>query len=330
MPRFLFLLSFLIALSFLTVACRQKTENNMVGVSIKPLHSLVSSLLQDTGVTARLIIPGNKSVHRFHLKPSQARILNRARVVIRFSHDLETFITPRAKSHPDKVITVTDFNDLPFLYSRGKNFKDQHHKNSDHDSQNHSHTRHHEHTHSHNSGRPDPHLWLDPLMMQQVVEKLAEKLSIIWPEKKTLIDKNLAHLKASLKKLDETLKAKLVKLANSPFHYMVYHDAYRYLERRYGLKHHGIIRTNLHGNISARHLSRLLKKISTQNIKCLFVEKQTKGKLTRLLTQKSKIESIVIDPAGSFIPAGIPHYQKLMIQIADRFESCLNSGNTKK
>lgn len=62
-----------------------------VVVSIKPLHSLVSQVMGDTG-TPTLLIEGSGSPHTYSLRPSQARALADADVVFWIGPDLETFL----------------------------------------------------------------------------------------------------------------------------------------------------------------------------------------------------------------------------------------------
>ena len=62
-----------------------------VVVSIKPVHSLVSGVMQGVGTPA-LIVEGAGSPHTYSLKPSQARALQSADVIFWVGHDLEPFL----------------------------------------------------------------------------------------------------------------------------------------------------------------------------------------------------------------------------------------------
>ncbi len=62
-----------------------------VVVSIKPLHSLVSGVMEGVG-TPSLIVQGASSPHTYSLTPSQARTLQRAKVIFWAGHELEAFL----------------------------------------------------------------------------------------------------------------------------------------------------------------------------------------------------------------------------------------------
>ena len=59
-----------------------------VMASLLPIHSLVQGVMGDLG-EAQLLLPAGASPHGFSLKPSQARALANADLVIRVSDELE-------------------------------------------------------------------------------------------------------------------------------------------------------------------------------------------------------------------------------------------------
>ena len=62
-----------------------------VVTSIKPVHSLVSGVMEGVG-TPSVIIEGAGSPHTYSLKPSQARQLQDAKLVFWMGDELETFL----------------------------------------------------------------------------------------------------------------------------------------------------------------------------------------------------------------------------------------------
>lgn len=68
-----------------------------VVVSIKPLHSIVSAVMQGVG-KPELIVSGNASPHDFALKPSQAKLLQDADLIFWVGHELELFLEKPLKT----------------------------------------------------------------------------------------------------------------------------------------------------------------------------------------------------------------------------------------
>jgi zinc transport system substrate-binding protein len=59
-----------------------------VVVSIKPIHSLVASIMQGVGEPA-LIVEGAASPHTYSMKPSNASALEKANVIFWVGHGME-------------------------------------------------------------------------------------------------------------------------------------------------------------------------------------------------------------------------------------------------
>ena len=62
-----------------------------VVTTIKPLHSLVSSVMEGVGEPS-LIIEGTNNPHTFVFKPSHAELLEEADIVFWIGEDLEAFM----------------------------------------------------------------------------------------------------------------------------------------------------------------------------------------------------------------------------------------------
>ena len=76
----LLLPSLLLSFFFLSSAFAQVPAPRVV-VSIPPLHSIVARVMQDVG-EPDLLLSGGASPHAFSLKPSQARLLQDADMVV--------------------------------------------------------------------------------------------------------------------------------------------------------------------------------------------------------------------------------------------------------
>src|SRR4051794_27721066 len=69
----------------------QAAEAPVVVTSIKPIHSLVASIMQGVG-EPELIVDGAASPHTYSLKPSNARALQSAKVIFWVGSGLEAFL----------------------------------------------------------------------------------------------------------------------------------------------------------------------------------------------------------------------------------------------
>lgn len=82
-----------------------------VVVTIPPIHSLAASVMEGVG-EPRLLVKGASSEHTYAMRPSDARALAGADVVIRVSEHLETFLNKPIASLSDKT-KVTTLAEIP-------------------------------------------------------------------------------------------------------------------------------------------------------------------------------------------------------------------------
>ncbi|SFS55893.1 metal ABC transporter substrate-binding protein [Halostagnicola kamekurae] len=81
----------------------------------------------------------------------------------------------------------------------------------------------------------DPHVWLDPVIAQDIVETIAEGLADADPDNADTYDANAAAYREELAAVDEKLH-ELTDAADRTVAVFAGHDSYRYLERRYGFE----------------------------------------------------------------------------------------------
>ena len=129
-------------ISLLTFISYAKAETKVV-TSIKPIHSLISYVMNGVG-TPGLLVDGSSSPHTFQLKPSHATMLQEADIVFWIGEDLESFLeTPLESIAKDaKQVTLMESEDIEMLKFREKNVFDDHDEHGDeHD----EHDEHEEH-----------------------------------------------------------------------------------------------------------------------------------------------------------------------------------------
>ena len=87
-------------LSLFTIFLPAKADIKVVA-SIKPIHSLVSYLMDGVG-KPDLIVDGYASPHGFAMKPSHAKMLQNADLIIWVGEDLENFFRKTIKINSKK------------------------------------------------------------------------------------------------------------------------------------------------------------------------------------------------------------------------------------
>jgi zinc transport system substrate-binding protein len=286
-----------------------------VVVTIKPIHSLVVRLLDGVAVP-QLLVKGSASPHAFALKPSDVRALNDANVFIRVSDALEPFTRSIVNALPKSVdvVTLAEAPGVKLLEQRSGGTFEAHGEHGEHG--------------EHESGDdltahgvPDGHIWLDPDNAKVIVAHLADVLSRHAPQYSTRIKENAARLAADLDALTATTAAETAPLKGKPF--IVFHDAYQYFERRFGLEAAGAITVSPEQQPSAKRLSELRRKIAALGAVCVFAEPLFQPGLVAAVTEGSRAHAGTLDPEGMGLEPGGDLYFKLMRNLAAGFRSCL-------
>lgn len=294
-----------------------------VVVTIKPVHSIVASVMQGVG-TPRLLIDGTGSPHTFTMKPSDAKALNAAAVVFRVSEGLEPFTGRLARSLPKSVrlVTLEETAGLTLWDLRaGGTFESHSHGAKDA----HGHSHGHSHGHPKSDSDRDGHIWLDPDNAKRLAVHIAGILAELDPPNGDRYRGNAATLVADLDALVPDLEKTLRPVAGQP--YLVFHDAYQYLERRFGLAAVGSVTVSPDVPPSAKRLSALRKKISGLGATCVFAEPQFEPKIVATIVEGTTARRGVLDPLGSAIPAGPGHYAATMRGLAASLAECLGKSS---
>ena len=282
-----------------------KAEVNVV-TSIKPLHSLTSYIMDGVGEPG-LIIDGVASPHNFQIKPSHAKMLQKADLVIWVGEDLESFLPTALKSIPKNsvVLELLDQSGLKKLKFREKNIFEGH---DDHG--------HDEHGHAH--GEYDPHIWLDPSNAKVIVKKITNQLSKIDKDNSSVYKANSKKLLKDLDGLIKEVKNEINKDAS----FVVFHDAYQYFEKRFGINVIGALTVNPDVMPGAEQLAEIREVIEHEKAKCIFSEPQFNPNIINSIASDTGVKTGVLDPLGANIDKGKNMYFDLIKDMSNSLKDC--------
>ncbi|MFV3073871.1 zinc ABC transporter substrate-binding protein [Niveispirillum fermenti] len=284
-----------------------------VVVSVKPLHSLVAGIMQGAG-EPYLLVRGAASPHAFALRPSDARALADAQLIVWAGPMMETFLERPLSTlaRGATLLTLSQSAGVRLLPTRAGGAWEHH----DHD---HGHA-----GHDHGDLTTDGHLWLDPMNAKAIGLAVAGALSTLDPARAALYHANAQARSEEIDRLHAELSAELATVRDRPF--IVFHDAYHYLEDRYGLATAGAITVSPDQPPGAARLSALRRRIAQAGAVCIFAEPQFEPALVRTLAQGTKARTGVLDPEGANIPDGPGLYPALMRFNVRSLVDCLSGG----
>ena len=319
-------------LSILTFFTPANAEIKVVA-SIKPIHSLVSYLMDGIG-KPDLIVDGYASPHGFAMKPSHAKMLQNADLIFWVGEDLENFLEKPLGSIAKKAekIELINSHDLQVLKFRERNIFDEHDdhdhghkkkKKDDHDDHDdHGHKKkddHDDHGHEgHAHGEYDPHIWLDPINAKAMLNEMAEHLIENDPKNKAKYKSNLAKALQEIDKLTIDVMTDLSSSVSS----IVFHDAYQYFEERFNVKVLGAFTVNTDVMPGAEQLAEIREIIEHDKVSCVFSEPQFNPDIIKAVAKDMKIKTGVLDPLGATLDPGKDLYFNLIRNMSASFKGC--------
>ena len=313
-----------------------KADINVV-TSIKPLHSLTSYIMEGVG-EPDLIIDGVASPHNFQIKPSHAKMLQKADLVIWVGEDLESFLPSALKSIPKNAVVfeLLDQSGLKKLKFREKNIFEGHDDHDEHGHDEHAkkeddHDDHEEHgkkeddhddhghdEHGHAHGEYDPHIWLDPSNAKVIVKKITNQLSKIDKDNSSVYKANSKKLLKDLDSLIKEVKNEINKDAS----FVVFHDAYQYFEKRFGINILGAFTVNTDVMPGAEQLAEIREVIEHDKVSCIFSEPQFNPDIIKAVAKDTNVATGVIDPLGATLDPGKNLYFDLISNMSKSFKGC--------
>lgn len=301
---------FLIVTATFTVlaACLPARAFDGVVASIKPVHSLVSAVMEGIGEPS-LIVRGGGSEHAHSLRPSDARMLENATVIFRIGEEMETFLNAPLSTLAGGA-TIVSLDDTPGLIKldmrEGGLFEGHSHGDDDHEA-------HHAH---------DLHIWLDPFNAQMVVMHIAQVLSDADPENAQRYLANAQAYSGRLDSLVGEIEAIILPVRERPA--IVFHDAYQYFEKRFGVNVVGSITVNPDIAPGAQRLQEIRDKVRELDAACVFSEPQFLPRPVAMVIEGTQAGTGELDPLGVEITDGPDLYITLLRNLAGSFAACLS------
>ena len=273
-----------------------------VVTTIAPVHSLVAGVMGDLGQPIFLLASG-ASPHVVALRPSQARSLTQADLIVWIGEDLERWLVrPLATLGDDaKSLELASLADTRLLPTRQLG----------HDA---SHT-----GHGHHAG-VDPHAWLDPDNAKIWVNAIAAALSEIDSTNAAAYKANASQTIAAIDQAASDVDALIASLPDRRF--VVFHDALQYFEHRFGVEAMGSLAGTAAERASAARMANLQEAIALDSVSCALYEPEHGPGSFEGLTADRTIKLSMVDPAGLALVPGPQLYPNLLRAIASSIENC--------
>lgn len=139
----------------------------------------------------------------------------------------------------------------------------------------------------------DFHIWLDPDMAMEQMEKICESLSQISPQNKDFFEENLAQAKDKYLTLKNNMKLLTPKSEGKTI--VVSHGAYGYLCEELGLEQLSIEGVHGESDPTASQMAEVIDFAKENNIKYIFTSPQEASKPAQTVAAETNAEILTLD-----------------------------------
>lgn len=253
-------------------------------VSIPPLAGLIHELAPEAQVT--LLVPPGVSEHNFDITAAAIAATGAADLVVLNGAGLEPQVERLLKSQGErKGRSVIRFGDVVGVTNDGHDHQDGH-----------------DHDHDHDHGAIDPHLWLDPVLVERFTPALSQALmsAMLRADDQNgmkSLEARTAHLLTRVRAVDQEYREQLKPFTGRSI--VTQHAAFGRLADRYGLQVAATLRAGDMVEPTPAVIAQVARLAREQGVKAVFTEPQSSGMDARRLSEATGLKLLVLDPLGT-------------------------------
>lgn len=243
-------------------------EKIKIVATLFPQYDFVKEIVKDKGEVILLLPPGVEA-HSFEPTPQDIRSIRNADIFLYTGKYMEPWAEKMIKNIGEGDIIAVDL-------SKGIELLEE-----DHDD-------HH--------GK-DPHIWLDPIYAQKMVDDIIEAVSEADSQNEDFYRKNGENYKKKLEELDKKFVETFEKTEH---HTIIYggHFAFGYFAKRYGLDYispyHGF---TPNAEPSPQRITELIENMKTLGINTIYYEELIDPKVARVISEQTGAKMLLLHGA---------------------------------
>ena len=299
--------------SALLMAGPLSSASAAVVTSIRPL-GFIASAIADGVTPTEVLLPDGASPHDFALRPSDIQRLRSADLVLWVGPDMEAFLNKAlVPISATRKLAISELPAVKPLLMKGEEDDDHDHAGEAHN--------HADDDHGHHHGEYNMHVWLSPEIAKVTAIAIHDRLLELMPQNKDKLDANLRQFENLLTQTDKNVGNMLTPVQGKG--YFVFHDAYGYFEKHYGLSPRGHFTVNPEIQPGAQRLHQIRTQLVEQKAVCVFAEPQFRPAVINAVAKGTKVRSGTLDPLGIGIAPGKDRSGKFLTQLSNQYVSCL-------
>jgi ABC-type Zn uptake system ZnuABC Zn-binding protein ZnuA len=218
-----------------------------VATTVAPITSIAANIGGDR-VDITGIVPEGTNSHTFEPKPSVAELLSTADVV---------YINGLSLEDPTKNLAEQNLKGGAAIVELGPRAIPE----SDYL---------YDFSFPRSGGKPNPHLWTDPLLARRYAQIISEDLAMRDPRNAAYYRGNYTRFSAQIDAFDRAMRTAFATIPASRRRLLTYHDAYAYFAKDYGWTVIGAIQVDNFEDPTPKEVVGLIDQVRQQKVPAIF------------------------------------------------------------
>lgn len=278
--RFPILLTGLLGLALLSSCAPSAPREAVVSVSIAPLKYFVDRLTGE-GLEVNVMVPQGSSHGTYSPTARQMQKLSDSGIYFQVpSLGYEQAFIRRLRELNPEILHVDLGQHIELI--RGERID------------------HGDHFHE---GGIDPHIWMSPAVMLQLLPVIKDALVQVYPDLTSQLNANYTEVYAEIEALHLQMEQVSSELTTRRF--MIFHPALTYLARDYNMVQVSIEHEGKEP--SAARLMQLIRDARAENIPLIFIQEEYDVRNAQLVAEETGAQVVQINPLGYNWPEEIEH-----------------------
>lgn len=247
-------------------------EKIAVVTTIYPLYDFARQVGGERVEVTRLL-PAGAEPHTWEPTPKDMAALARARVFIYNGAGMEPWVQRQLGMLEEKGVRVVEASrGLDLIAGPG----------------------------DHGEAGVDPHVWLDPVLAQEIVKKIRDAYIAVDPDHAAYYSSRADEYLAALRELDREYRAAAQDFRRREI--VTSHAAFAYLARRYGLQQVALMGLSPESEPDPVRMREIVAFCREHDVKYVFFEALVSPKVSRTLAREVGAETLVLNPLGNITP----------------------------
>lgn len=250
-------------------AVSNEEEKLSVVTTFYPVYEFTKQVAGDRA-EVELMIAGGTDVHRYEPSARDIALINDADMFVFSSHEMETWVESMLDSLDNEDIIIVEQAEAVDLMEPLADEDDDHSEDED------------------DAHGLDPHVWLDPVLVQDQVETMKEAFIAVDPEGSDDYTQRAEEFQSELQELHEMYESAFSDATQRRF--VTQHEGFGYLARRYDLIQMGIGGVTTEVEISPSRIAEINHLVEDYDIPVIYYQEGSNSSIAETVANETGTE----------------------------------------